>query len=530
MVSIKHFKCPSCGAALELNIPNQVMTVCPYCHQQVFYTEDLDESPSLFMENFNCDDDINKYGIPFKDSDDEFREKIIHKIVDDNGTPLDIFAKAKILNAKKMYVPMYRYTGNFQGTWTLEIMYYKKAQRMDPWGRLEDGVEETPQYVSGNSSGRFVSISSAVNLDYFNNRINFDLDIDRIMDSLGSEVVPLEDGIEVYSCDYTPDSAWRIDGERRAGSNAAFHTGKEQKGFVKGYSWDYSDIKTSIIYFPCRMIEFDYEGKRYKCIEVLNKIDFDYPISEECSSDTEEKKQYSDYHSDDDNGCLIIIALFAAYILLGVFLSSIFEWFGVEKKVASERAQIVIWLLFFLIFLLYRIGDTNIDTSSKKYLERKNYVDLEDCVVIIFLSIGVTYAGSCINDYIGITKNDEYLCFAYFVLSCYVFNKIRKSEIRKYDMKVEMHNKKLDEEKERHRIEINNLLASYRRKKLDDSAFFNWIWNADTFEGNIQTHKESTGGNVVFGKDQKCEVILCRHCGKELRSGYKFCSYCGMKQ
>jgi hypothetical protein len=509
MADLKQLKCPSCGAVLDFDFPNQIVATCPYCHQQVVYKDD--EINNYVIDSFDKKD-IKKYGVPFKDSDDEFRKRIIKKIAYDNGTPLDVFSKAIIRDAKKIYVPLYYYSGNFQASWSSMVMHYKDAQRINYQGKLENYKEEDPHYISGNSTGRFVSIASAVDVDSINKHIYSYLKDNNTLDMLKSNFVMLEtndDSVSYLSCDYGSEKAWNSVGESWAEANAWHHC--DFPGRTQSFSATFSEISNSLYYIPVRMVEFLYEGKSYICVEVMNEYYFDYPIIEGYSGDTEKND------SDDDPGCWVAIIGIVVALLLNWTIFELYDLIGLKGNIHYNLSYITTWLLFFSAFLYFRSKES-VNITSKKYVEKGELL-IVDIVVAIFLSIGVTYVGFYLNDYVGLADYTGFLCFLYFILSVYLFCKFRLYEINKYNKEVNEHNDR-----------IGAVFASYRKQKLDTSNSFKWNWNMSTNERNVQINDESMGEIVNDDLDQHSDVLYCRHCGKKLKTGYKFCGYCGNKQ
>lgn len=517
MADLKQLKCPSCGAVLEFDFQNQIVTTCPYCHQQVIYKDD-DAKNNINIDSINWGNNgfksktkLKKYGVQFKDSDDEFRKRIIQKIAYNNGTPLDVFSKATIREAKKIYVPLYYYSGNFQASWSSMVMHYKDAQRINYQGKLENYKEEDPHYLSGNSTGRFVSIASAVNMESINKHIYSCLKDDKTLDTIYSNFVLLDDNdnsVDFLSCDYDSEQAWNSVGESWAEANAWHHC--DFPGSTQSFSATFSERCDSLYYIPVRMIEFVYDGNSYRCIEALNNYFCDYPIIEGYSGDTEKSD------SDDDPGCWvatigIVVALFLNWIIF-----ELYDIFGLKGDIHYNLSYITTWLLFFFTFLYFRTKDFE-DITSEKYKKKKEIL-ITDFVVVIFLSIGVTYVGYFLNDYIGLADYTGFLCFLYFILSFYLFFKFRLSEIYRVNEEINAHNNK-----------IGDVFASYRKQRLDTSSSFNWNWNMNSKDGNVQANDELINEIGNCDQDQQ-SIMYCRHCGKELKNGYKFCGFCGKKQ
>ena len=61
MSNLKQLKCPSCGATLNQNFPDQLIVECPYCHQQVVNTDayknaSVGDEPRILEFNFDVKD------------------------------------------------------------------------------------------------------------------------------------------------------------------------------------------------------------------------------------------------------------------------------------------------------------------------------------------------------------------------------------------------------------------------------------------------------------------------------------------
>lgn len=521
MSNLKQLKCPSCGAVLELDIPNQLTTICPYCHQQVVYTVDEIEEFCFCPENSVSGDERNqkKFGIPFSESDDKFRDRVIQKIANDNGTPLDIFTKAKIVDAQKVYVPLYEFTGNFQSSWTSMVIHYKPAQRVNYKGELENYEERDPKYFSGNSSGHFNSIVCAINSGDINKHI-YSYFEDNNLVSLSSGAVPLEDdndGIRYLPIDYTPDSAWTAVGESRATYNA--HVRSNFPGSTQSFSATFSDKKHSLFYIPCRIIEFDYDGNIYKCVEVLSKLYCDYPIIEGYSGDTEESD------SDDDSGCGAAIVVIIVAVLLTWFFWWLYELIGLKGDVLDHLGCISTWLLFFFVMVYGSIkGNQQMKTKKQDELggdsikfKKEEKFELFDFFIMVFFAIGISYIGFHVGRYIG-GNVGPYIWVTFFI-SCYCLYKYRKSEINKKNEEIKEHNNK-----------IRNMYISYREEKLKSSSSFIWTWRVNNNMNNQANKVTENIYNTNKENSKQSNIKYCRHCGKELKTGYKFCGFCGEKQ
>jgi len=157
---------------------------------------------------------------------------------------------------------------------------------------------------------------------------------------------------------------------------------------------------------------------------------------------------------------------------------------------------------------------------SSRFVKKEIFL-LADLVVVVFLATGISYVCYYIGIFMGLSNYITLIVCSIFLLSCYLLYKFRLSEINRDNEEINAHNNK-----------TNIVYDSYRKEKLKTSASFVWSWNTtETNEEKKQINKESkrdeANDKEISGKTN---IKYCRHCGKELGNGYKFCSYCGEKQ
>ena len=146
MPNLKQLKCPSCGAILNQDFPNQLIVECPYCHQQVVNTNAYKstkegEEPRILEFKLEAKDII---------------KRLIDNLVSDQTVPKDIFDKMSISSTKQYYVPMYFFEGTYRAPWSARIPRQEKRQRRDYQGKLEDYYETVYDYPSGEVAGNFI--------------------------------------------------------------------------------------------------------------------------------------------------------------------------------------------------------------------------------------------------------------------------------------------------------------------------------------------------------------------------------------
>ena len=144
MANITQLKCPSCGAILELDSPNQVIVECPYCHQQVVNKNDTNKNQEIVSRIY-----------PSKISLEELKERFVELLTEDESVPFDIFDKMSITNVQGYYLPIYFFEGTYRSTWSSRIGHEEQKQRIAYNGKLENYTDVTFSYASGETTGNF---------------------------------------------------------------------------------------------------------------------------------------------------------------------------------------------------------------------------------------------------------------------------------------------------------------------------------------------------------------------------------------
>ena len=148
-LKLQQFHCPSCGQNITQLTPFKASIECPYCHQVSLNPLVVDKS-ILVPERV----------IPFTVSRDDFGEMIIEELVDEPNLPLDLFDQITFGTVIKAFLPMFEYTGSFDGVWNCEEAYTVEHKRRRNNTTV---VERETRYrpVSGQACGNYSVLALA---------------------------------------------------------------------------------------------------------------------------------------------------------------------------------------------------------------------------------------------------------------------------------------------------------------------------------------------------------------------------------
>lgn len=111
-LKLQQFHCPSCGQNITQLTPFKASIECPYCHQVSLNPLVIDKTTW-----------VPERVIPFRLTKDDFGEAIIEHLVREPNLPLDLFDQITFGKVLKVYLPMYEYTGTFEGKWHCDEAY-----------------------------------------------------------------------------------------------------------------------------------------------------------------------------------------------------------------------------------------------------------------------------------------------------------------------------------------------------------------------------------------------------------------------
>ena len=350
MSNLKQLKCPSCGATLNQNFPDQLIVECPYCHQQVVNTDayknaSVGDEPRILEFNFDVKD-VVKF--------------MVDEISNDQSVPTDIFDKMRITSTKRYYVPMYIFEGTFRAPWTSEIERQEKRQRINREGKVEDYYETLYDSRNGEAVGNF-SFNSMSSKEL--NDLGLDikqlqyLSINAASLPQFSTIEIKNKNIEIITPSGNSESVWWETGESAGVEIGIDAAHRQAPGRITSCSASCELKKTSFIYIPLWIIEYLYDGetfKYYSYAEIQNV--YTKPLGRKIEAQATERQQIvlDNYFKRDS-----IISRIRNFGCLGIFIIGSIICCEVDKNYkenhyTGENGGTYIWL-FIIIGIAFLI-------------------------------------------------------------------------------------------------------------------------------------------------------------------------------
>ena len=322
MSNLKQLKCPSCGAILNQDFPNQLIVECPYCHQQVvndtYQFSGKDNEPRV---------------LEFRMTENEVVEQMVNLLIGNHGVPTDIFEKMNITSIKKYYVPMYIFEGTFRAPWTAERSRQEKRQRVRD-GKIEDYYETLYDYFNGEAAGNFY-----VNCIPSNEIARLNLNSESVQNIVvnPSQLSPFSkiqingsDNLEILSPSSEADTVWWESGEwaaQNVGVNAAW---SQAPGHVTSCSASCELKKTSFFYIPLWKIQYEYNDDIFNSVFYAEQfMDYNYPkgVNIKVQPTEEQQKTLNSIKDKRENfeGCKLLAYFFIIIGELSLFVGNFFE-------------------------------------------------------------------------------------------------------------------------------------------------------------------------------------------------------------
>lgn len=294
----KQLKCPSCGATLNQDSPNQLIVECPYCHQQVVND----------TYQFSGEDNEPRV-LEFSMTEKEVVEQMVNLLIGNKDVPTDIFDKMKINSIEKYYVPMYIFEGTFRAPWTAERERQEKRQRIGRDGKIEDYYETLYDYYNGEATGNFsvngIPSNELTRLNLTPNSIQ-SIVVNPSQLSLFSKVqLNSNDNIEILTPSSEGDSVWWESGEGAAQSVGIGTAHYQTPDRVTSCSASCELKKTSFVYIPLWIIQYKYNDDMFSSVFYAEQfMDYNTPKVEHkfiAAQPTEEQKGVLDNYKRKDN-------------------------------------------------------------------------------------------------------------------------------------------------------------------------------------------------------------------------------------
>lgn len=322
MPKLKQLKCPSCGASLNQDYPNQLIVECPYCHQQVV-------NDTCQFSGKNSEPRV----FEFRMTENEVVEQMVNLFIGNQDVPIDIFDRMRIFSIENYYVPMYVFEGTYRAPWTAERSREEKRQRIGSDGKLEDYYEILYDYFNGEAAGNF-----SVNGIPSNEIAHLNLSSESVQKIVvnPSQLSPFSkiqingSNIEILTPSSEADSVWWESGELAAqnvGVNAAW---SQASGHITSCSASCELKKTSFVYIPLWIIRYKYNDNMFCSVFYAEQfMDYNYPkgVNIKAQPTEEQQKILNSIKVKRENfeGCKSLAYLFMIVGELSLIVGSFFD-------------------------------------------------------------------------------------------------------------------------------------------------------------------------------------------------------------
>lgn len=372
MSYLKQLKCPSCGATLNQDFPNQLIVECPYCHQQV-----VNDTYQLFGKN-------NEPRIlEFRMTENEVVEQMVNLLIGNKDVPTDIFDKMDFTSIEKYYVPMYIFEGTFRAPWTAERSRQEKRQKIGRDGKMEDYYETLYDYFNGEAAGNF-SVNGIPSNEITRLKLNYksiqDITVNPSQLSPFSKVqIHSDDSIEILTPSSESDSVWWESGEATAQNIGVDTACSQAPGNVTSCSACCELKRTSFVFIPFWIIRYKYNDEMYSSVFYAEQfMDYNHPKGANIEAQPTEEQQVKldKYHIKNNIisnirtwGCLIVLLFIAVSVVGSFFMIEFLDWiwykYGFSVILYGIGFWVVTWVVGYIVRRIDGIDDIEADIANR---------------------------------------------------------------------------------------------------------------------------------------------------------------------
>lgn len=485
---MNQLKCPSCGAALSISSPYEIVVECPHCHSQV-----INESAYQSKDN-----SVEPTVLPFCWTEDKIMKSFSDHLVGLQDSPTDVFAKMQIVSINKYYVPMYTFQGGFRAPWTAKVPREQKRVGVDRDGVIKEIEEIVHDYVNGEAVGNF-SYNSVpekeaqdIGIDLVTLQ-NVKLDTAKCI-PLSSLKIKHEDHIVYLSPSGNADDVWSESAQEMA-QNEAYAAAMNQipkseysdfPALVRNYmeakghrveivncSATCEMRKATLVFIPIWRIDYKYEDSEYHFIsyaEQDEKWTSIYPKQTQSIQANASREQQA---------------------LLDGYKNEI----APTEKICAWGCGTLVLAEILTIFGITSLFETLKDANFGWYFPLAGLV-----VAIVYFVI----------------DNNKKKKFGVEDINADIANRTEKMVQASLDYKKQTSERFLQSKAWENDAPLNASDLT--------SAFMSSFASLQTAEEPL---KRET--NKQFNKAQS-STKYCKHCGKEIEASHMFCKYCGTKQ
>lgn len=495
---MKQLKCPSCGAALSISSPYEIVVDCPHCHSQV-----INESAYQSRDN-----SVDPKVLPFHLTEQAIMGIFANHLIGLQDSASDVFAKMQIASINKYYVPMYIFQGSYRAPWTAKVPRKQKRVGVDKYDGVIKEIEETVyDYVNGEAVGNFTynSVPEKEVQD-----IGIDLSILQNIKLNTAKCIPFsalnikpEDNIKYLSPSGNADDVWNESAQAMA-QNEAYAAAMEQipkskyselpalmKNYMDSHGYGVEIVncsascemrKVTLIFIPVWRIDYKYENNAYHFIsyaeqgEQLSSIYPKQTQTFQANASSEQQALLDSYNKE-----VAPTEKICAWGCGGLFLAEILTIFGITSLFESLRDANFGWY-FPLVGLVVAIIYFVIDNKKKK-------------------KFGVDDINA------DIANRTEKMVQASLDYKRKTGERFLQSKAWEADAP----------------LNASDLTSSFM-------SSFASLQTPDDPNGAKPSASPLYDTSIPNSTQSNTNMKYCKHCGKKIDASHSFCRYCGTKQ
>lgn len=282
----KSLICPCCGAEITNIDKKKAKVQCEYCGSMV--------ENEVYVENKRKEEaeksktPIADYIIPFTETADGVKERLIHCLITEDNVPTDVFENINIKDITKSYRKAWFFAGQFDASWSctqiIEVERSRKVYDRDGNPKTEYYRENEYHPASGMAKGTFDFLAGK--------------DFCRMDEGFPTQAKPfsydlLDSTVSVLGADLTEESRWKKLGEiieLLAKKACVEHAPRYYEDFTYSYTHSQTAQPKSVL-VACWDVTFDYKGTSYHTLLTNGETDFNVPKDKDEDEEYEELKE-----------------------------------------------------------------------------------------------------------------------------------------------------------------------------------------------------------------------------------------------
>jgi hypothetical protein len=390
MDDLKKIGCDNCGGELIFS-PGTQLSTCNFCGSEF----NIQNATDVEVEKV---DTI----LPFNTSSDQFEIAALKWLSDGDFTPDDILEGSLFNNQVGMYLPMWFFSGKYDGNWSASSGYDREEEY---WGKSYDGkrVLKTRTVTdwrpsSGRCNGDFTFLATASRDSSVPSSVkDFSHDVEFGRGEMKDFKAEYTQGFSLLKLELSSQEAWSIHGKSQASSYVRSKSRDRVPGdhFKDFYVDAVYDIKgKTSCYVPFWLRNYNYKDSGYHLYmdgTNVSRIDGVRPVDKERESVVEKLTKTKNF------GCGGIILF--GFLLFSILLSNFQDYNGNITEVEFNFLMVLLFGSIALGGILYYFKNNESKTiisDSKKVRQDKLAARIK--------SLGPIKGGGGNNKYSNLSK------------------------------------------------------------------------------------------------------------------------------